>query len=239
MTSRLSSGTKAAVLAKQAEVRSNLMTATTISFGDGTGTDGRDQILDSGNGLGDFIVGDLIRVAGSTSNNRVVEILAVSAGAIEVPPSNFTTEAAGDQVILAAAQGGSYTDVFRNAILDLYTGTQPATADAAETGTKLCSITLASGDFTAGSPTNGINFGNELDGTLRIRAGETWSGDGIADGTAGWARLYANDYVTGASTTAERWDYAVGTSGAQINLSTTTVETGVPVVITSVSITIG
>lgn len=42
------------------------------------------------------------------------------------------------------AQHGSFKEAFNNGILEIYTGIQPASADAAPTGTKLCAITASS-----------------------------------------------------------------------------------------------
>lgn len=215
----------------------HLMTATTISFGDGDGTDGRDTINDSGSGLGDFNVREKLTIAGSTDNDGTYEILSVAAGTIEIAADSLTTEAAGDQVILAAASGGSFADIFRNGVMDIYSGAQPSNADAGETGTKLVSITLGSGSFTGGTATNGINFGESNNGVLAKEAGEVWSGVGLTDGTAGWFRFYANDYTTGASTTAVRFDGNVATSGADLNMSNTAVDDGGTVTIDSVSLT--
>jgi hypothetical protein len=44
---------------------------------------------------------------------------------------------------------GSYKDAFQNGKIELYTGAQPANADAAVTGTLLCTITAASAARTA------------------------------------------------------------------------------------------
>ena len=46
-------------------------------------------------------------------------------------------------------QGGGWADALNNGRIRLYTGTQPATADTAATGTLLCTITLNSGAYTA------------------------------------------------------------------------------------------
>jgi len=43
---------------------------------------------------------------------------------------------------------GSYKDAFQNGRIELYSGAQPATADAAVTGTLLCTITSSSGALT-------------------------------------------------------------------------------------------
>jgi hypothetical protein len=46
-------------------------------------------------------------------------------------------------------QDGSFKDAFQNGSLEIYSGSQPATADAAVTGTLLSTITKASGALTA------------------------------------------------------------------------------------------
>lgn len=227
MALRLSTGLRNALLSTKAQA-TDLLTGTTISFGDGTGTGGLDQILDSNNGLAGFEKRKYITVSGSGggTNDGVFEILSVAAGAIEVAAGSFTTEAASAQIILASANGGSASDVFRNAVIDIYSGSQPATADAAETGTKLATITLGGGAFTADAAANGINFDVAASGVLSKDTAETWSGLGLAAGTAGWFRLYDNGYATGASTTEIRLDGSVATSGGQLGLSNTAITVG-------------
>jgi len=237
MALRLSTGLRNGLLDEKA-VANNIIAATTISFEDGTGTDSRDRIVDSGDGLGDFVKRGKVTVSGSTSNDGSYEVLAVADGYLEIAAASLTTEDAGDDVVLAGAQGGSFTDLFRNCIIDVYTGAQPADANQGETGTKLLSITLNSGDFEAGSPTNGMNFGEVANGVLHKEAGEIWSGVGLNDGTAGWFRIYANDYTTGSSTTAVRMDGSIATSGSQFNMSSTSIVTGGTNTLDSVSLTL-
>ena len=43
---------------------------------------------------------------------------------------------------------GSFKSIFSNAVIDIFTGSQPTTADQAATGTKLCTVTLGSGAYT-------------------------------------------------------------------------------------------
>lgn len=236
MALRFSTGLRNARLDKQSVIQ-NQITGTGISFGDGDGTGGRDTINDSGNGLAGFKIHDLIKVSGSTSNNVSAEILSVSAGTIEIPADTLTGEIAGDQVILSSSRGGSLKDLFRNGVLDIFSGTQPATADTTESGTKLCRITLSSGAFVAGTATNGINFGDAVAGVIGKRSGETWSGVGLVNGTAGWFRIYDNAATTGASTTAVRIDGAIATTGAQMNMSNTTITVDGTTTIGTVAIT--
>ena len=56
------------------------------------------------------------------------------------------------------AGDGSFKDVFANAVIVIRAGTQPATADAVETGDVLGMITVGGGAFTGGSATNGLNW---------------------------------------------------------------------------------
>ena len=123
----------------------------------------------------------------------------------------------------ANEQLSSFAETFKNGVLAIYSGTQPASADDAETGTLLCLITNDSGAFTPGQPTNGLNFGAPVNGQIDKAAGETWSGTVLADGVAGWFRFYDNSYTTGASTTAKRFDGAIADTGAcEIQITNTT-----------------
>lgn len=240
MATRLSTGLRNAMLSNNSYPK-NLITGTTFSFGDGTGAGGNDQILDSANGFvtAGFKVGDYVTVAGSTSNNvSGKKILVVAAGALDIAAASLTTEIAGDQVIIGAgAGGGSLDELLRDGVLEVYSGTQPATADTAESGTKLLRITLSSGAFTPGSPTNGLNLATAASGTSSKESAETWSGVGLAAGTAGWFRFYANDYTTGASTTAVRFDGVCGVGSGELRMSSLTVAVGATTTVDSGSIT--
>lgn len=144
------------------------------------------------------------------------------------------------QAILGtAALVDSFQVTMQDGIIDGYSGSQPSDADQIETGTKLVRITLASGAFTSGVATNGLEFDDSVAGVISKAAAETWSGVGLAIGSIGWFRFYANTVVTGASTTAIRFDGSVATSGAQINLSTVAVVVDTPVVISTLTVTLG
>jgi len=113
-----------------------------------------------------------------------------------------------------------------NGILAFYSGSQPASADAAETGTLLIKYTKSAGAFTPGVSTNGINFDAPVAGVCSKAVAETWQGVGLANGTAGWFRFYANDMTTGADTTHARFDGAISTTGAEVNMVSTTITSG-------------
>ncbi|NUW45557.1 hypothetical protein [Nonomuraea rhodomycinica] len=104
------------------------------------------------------------------------------------------------------------------ATIEVRTGSQPATANDAATGTVLATFTLADPAF--GSASSGV-------ATL---ASTPRSTTGVAAGTAGWFRAKDSNGNT-------VFDGAVGTSGAELNLNTLTISVGVNVEITSGTMT--
>lgn len=128
-----------------------------------------------------------------------------------------------------------YPDAVRNAISDLitaridagaaagtlkiYSGTQPADADDAATGTLLVTFTLT--DPSAAAAVAGVatmDFDPDLSATA------------AATGTAGWFRIADSNGVTVV-------DGAVGTSGAELNLSSTSITSGGTVNLTTGTVT--
>lgn len=136
------------------------------------------------------------------------------------------------------ASGKSLADALVNGVIRIYSGSQPATADAAETGTLLCLITLASGAFTPGVATNGIELDVAASGAVSKKVAEVWSGVGLAAGIAGWFRHYDNAVTTGASSSAIRFDGAIATSGAEISMINQTVSVGGTITIDSYVVTL-
>ena len=120
-----------------------------------------------------------------------------------------------------------FASTFANGIIDVYTGTQPATADSAVSGTLLGRITLNSGAFVAGTATNGLTFAAASGGA--VSKSGVWSFNGVAAGTAGWFRLKGNALDNDAlSTTLPRLDGSIATSGADLNLSNISIAIGAP-----------
>jgi hypothetical protein len=101
--------------------------------------------------------------------------------------------------------------------VEIRTGSQPASANDAATGTLLATLTLPAPAFGAGS--TGVATANSIS-TVQ----------GVADGTAGWFRCKTNGGATVI-------DGSVSTSGADMNLNTTTISTGVDVTVSSWTIT--
>jgi hypothetical protein len=158
-----------------------------------------DSYTDSAGGFltAGFAVGDTILVTGWTGANSgyigVGIIATVVAGTIQLTTSNLFTasDAAGESITMVCLVGGSLRDIFKRGVLQIYSGTQPASADFACTGTLLLTITNASGAFTAGAVANGLEFGVAASGAIS-KSSQAWSGVGLATGTAGWFRLRGN-----------------------------------------------
>ena len=120
-----------------------------------------------------------------------------------------------------------FAAIFEKGIIEIRTGTQPASADAAPTGTLLGTVTIASGAFTPGSPTNGLTFAAASNGSV-AKTG-VWSFNGIAAGVAGWFRLKANAVDNNSvSTTLPRLDGSCAVSGGDMNLSNISIVIGAP-----------
>ena len=110
----------------------------------------------------------------------------------------------------ANAMLSKLAEEFQNGIIALYSGSQPVSAEKAENGTLRCLITNNAGTFIPGQPANGLNFGTPVNGEMEKAAGERWIGNVVSTGEIKWFRFYANDYTTGESSTAIRFDGLVG-----------------------------
>lgn len=137
----------------------------------------------------------------------------------------------------ALMKTSGFKEAMETGIIEVYSGAQPASADAAETGTKLLRVTKASGAFVAGAATNGLTFETDPVAGVLSKSSDVWSGVGIADGVAGWYRFYSNAYGTGSSTSAVRFDGSCATANSQFNMSTTTIKTGAPVTVDTAAYT--
>ena len=223
MTLRLSTKLRNVMLG-DANPTISIITANTIAFVDNGASP--DTITDSGNGFitAGFVEGDTITVDGTVSNDGTYTLTAaVVAGTLTVATGSLTAESAGTVWSVSAAKGGSLRDALQNGVIRVYSGSQPATADTAFSGTLLFTVTVGSGAWVAGSEANGLELGVAASGEIE-KDSDTWSGVGVAAGTAGWFRMMGNATdASGASTTLPRIDGSVGTSGADLNMSSTTI----------------
>lgn len=86
---------------------------------------------------------------------------------------------------------------------------------------------------------NGLRFDKAVAGVLSKVTADTWSGNGLVAGTAGWFRVReGGDSGGGASTTAMRVDGSVATTGADMNLGSLAVTSGAPFILTSAAFTL-
>lgn len=113
------------------------------------------------------------------------------------------------------------TAVGTSAVIKIYTGAQPANVAAAATGTVLAQLTG-----------NASQFGTTASGVLTVSA---ITQDSSADntGTAGWVRVFKSD---GTTAVIDGTVTATG-GGGELELTTTSIVTGQPVSISSLSFT--
>ena len=140
---------------------------------------------------------------------------------------------------LRNAMAGSvgFAAAFTGGVIEVRTGSQPGSADSPASGTLLGTVTLNSLPFVPGETTNGLTFADAASGA--VSKSGVWSFNGIAAGTAGWFRLKANAVDDGSnSTITPRLDGSIATSGADLNLSNTSIAVGAPNTIDSFSFTI-
>lgn len=113
-----------------------------------------------------------------------------------------------------AQQQGLITYAGSGCLIRLYQGTQPANANTAiTTQTLLASLTISG------------SFGTDSNGTLTL--GSVTNGTAGASGNADFFRIFKSDGTTVVM------DGSVGTSGADMNLNTTTISSGQTVSITA------
>ena len=122
--------------------------------------------------------------------------------------------------ILDGGASGGFKGALNLGFIAILTGSQPTSPDNAATGTLLGTVSVNGGG-------TGLTFDAAVAGVLSKAAAETWRFTGLTDGTAGWFRFYApGDTITNSSTTAARLDGAIGTSGAELNLTNLNITTG-------------
>lgn len=173
-----------------------------------------------------FRPGDTVGISGSALNNIFTPITSIAAnGLTMVVEKDLATEAEGETVTITSC-AKTFKDVFRNNVIRVYSGTEPADANADEgSGTLLLEISKDSGVVTPGTLTNGNNFDAIVAGVLSKDA-NVWSDAGLANGTAAWYRMYDNGVITGSSETAKRCQGTISTSGTTFILSSTSVKLG-------------
>lgn len=127
---------------------------------------------------------------------------------------------------------GSLKSIFAAGFIKIYSGSAPADADAAVTGTLLCTISISGGG-------TGINFDTAAVGSVLSKlSSETWSGTNAATGTATYYRHVAAGDDGTSSTTQARIQGTVGVVGADMNLSSVSLVSGNPQTVDYYSVTL-
>lgn len=107
-----------------------------------------------------------------------------------------------------------------NGYIRIYSGSQPATPETAASGTLLAELRFNATAF--GSADSGVITANSI----------TSDSSADATGTAGYYRALKSDGTTAL------WDGSVGTSGSDLNLNSTAIQSGAAVSITSLTYTL-
>jgi hypothetical protein len=119
-------------------------------------------------------------------------------------------------------------------------GSLPNTWVPAGTGTTI-SFGSASNMASGVTAVNGLLWGDVAAGIISKVASQTWTGVSVATGTAGWFRFEAAVSDAGALDSTEsvlRMDGAISTSGAELNLSTTSIANGATQTIDTFTVTL-
>ena len=121
-----------------------------------------------------------------------------------------------DELVLDEVLDGM-KEIMRGCKIAIYSGLQPVSADDVATGTLLCTISNNGG-------AEGLTWEDASGGVLAKNSAEVWQGTAVATNTAGWFRCYqAGDDPALASTVMARFDGSISTSGAQLNMSSTSI----------------
>lgn len=125
--------------------------------------------------------------------------------------------------------------IFNLGFLNIYSGPLPSTADDALVGgthtllVQICNNNTTTGLTFAASASNGA---------ITKNLSETWSKQAVATGTAAFFRFVAPGDTGGSSTTEARLQGSVGTSGADLNLTTVSLVSSTLYTVDSFSVTL-
>ena len=230
MTIKLSTGLQNKMLSMQATPKAIFtagLAGGALAYADGGAS--ADTITSA---VGSFITagfapGDIIYTYDSTTAGNDlsgVTLTAVAAGTLTFATGSLvgdTSEAFAADTVVVCCTGGSIRDIFKDCVINVYTGTQPSGGpDAAVAGTLLGQITEDGDTFVAAAFDNGLQFGVAADGIIDKATGQTWQLTGAAAGNAGWGRVVGNAADNGlASTTLPRIDFSIGQTSGDMRMA--------------------
>jgi hypothetical protein len=118
--------------------------------------------------------------------------------------------------------------------LAVFAGSQPADADTGSGAAVLLGTTTNNDDGTTA-----LAFDATVAGVISKAAAQNWKFHGLTTGVAGWFLLYqTGDTYTGSSTSYARITGTIGTAGADLNISNTSIVTAAVTTIDTFTISI-
>lgn len=124
----------------------------------------------------------------------------------------------------------SLKDALAGGKICIYSGAAPTSADAAATGTLLCTVTLGA------NPASGITLDTAAAGAITKPAADTWSGSNVANGQASYFRWVTLADDASQSSTAKRIQGLVSTSGAHLNMTSVNLVQGETTILNAASV---
>lgn len=122
--------------------------------------------------------------------------------------------------------GAGFAEIFKNGIIDIYSGTRPTSADNAlpSNAIHLGRVTLNANTFIAGQADNGLEFGAAADRQIDKATAEVWQFKGLANGQAAWFRMKSNAADDNlASASLARLDGSISQFGGDATLQNTSI----------------
>lgn len=116
----------------------------------------------------------------------------------------------------------------------IFAGSQPADADSGS-GSAVLLGTVTNND----DGSTAVTFDATVAGTISKAAAQNWKFHGLTNGVAGWFLLYqTGDTYTGSSVTFARISGTIGTAGADMNISNTSIVTAAVTTVDTFSISL-
>lgn len=113
-----------------------------------------------------------------------------------------------------------FQGTFNLCFIDVYSGSQPSSADSAPSGTKLMTYSVNHDGVTGGT------WAAASSGSINKTTSEAWQAVGAVAGSAGWFRMRLAADAGTTNTTDVRMDGTIASSGSDMNMPDTTVVVG-------------
>lgn len=113
-----------------------------------------------------------------------------------------------------------FQGTFASCFIDIYSGSQPADADTAPSGTRLMTYSVNHDGVTGGT------WGTAAAGVIDKTVAEAWQAIGAVAGSAGWFRVRLAGDAGTTNTTDKRMDGSIASSGSDMDMVDTTVGVG-------------